>query len=109
MDIPEFTILPLLLSALANNIGYSHLSAALMAMEHFNERNPVIVKQLENPKYRKSICNFTFDMDTSSFIDSGGSYSHMGVRNSLKDLVSNGVPCAIAGPYSELASQDVAK
>jgi len=98
-----------MLSNLANNVGYSHLSAVLMAMEHFNERNPVIVKQLENSKYRKSNCNFTFDMDTSTVIDSGGSYSHMGIRNSLKDFVNNGVPCAIAGPYSELASQDVAK
>jgi hypothetical protein len=78
------------------------MAAAVMAMEHFNERNPVVVPELVNKEY--SNCDVQFDLNTSRFFDTG-MITHRSTHLLLQEMLAHGIPCALAGPYSDLPSQ----
>lgn len=76
------------------------MAAALMAAEHFNTRNAAVVPELAN----LDGCNITLNLDSNaSFFDTG----------SLTKLASQRffrrgqVPCAIAGPFSDLPATEL--
>lgn len=79
------------------------MAAALLAMEHFNERNPTIVPDLAN----YTDCPFKFDMNRSLFFDSG-MVGHMAAESFLTQVLRSGTPpCAIAGPYDDDPAVDL--
>lgn len=80
------------------NPGFVHMGAALMAMEHFNQRNASVVPELAE----LGDCTFQFDITGSRMIDSGS--THLASRS----LVQAGQPpCAMAGPYHDLPAIDL--
>ena len=87
-----------------NSLGYSHMAGGLMAMEHFNERNPSVVPELASEEFKLTSCNVQFDLNTSRFLDTG-IITHRSTSFLLQEMVENGIPCALAGPYSDLPSQ----
>ena len=52
------------------NLGYSHMSATLLAMKHFNERNTQVVPELKD---LTDNCNEYFDLNATKITDSQGS------------------------------------
>jgi Receptor family ligand binding region len=91
-------------------VGFSHMAAAFLAMEHFNARNASVVPQLAN--LSTSSCNVWFDMDASNVYDTQ-SFTHKAAI-SLVNSGGGGAttspfprPCAIAGPYSDLPARDL--
>lgn len=88
------------------------MATALIAMNHFNERNPTIVPQLS--EYTQN-CSYKFDTTTQDS-GGGGSYiidsqlvgGHQTVGTEiLKKLVQTKRPCAIVGPYTDDAARAV--
>lgn len=73
--------------------------SALMAMEHFNDRNPVIVPELAN----FTDCTIRFDIENSRFFDTG-TRTGLAVRSFLQ---SGETPCAIAGPWNQRPSREI--
>jgi hypothetical protein len=111
-DIDEIGDLP--------RIGFSHMAAAYMAMKHFNERNPAIVKELKtDPKLHLDACPVRFDMNRSRFFNDA-TYTHEAAtlllqaeyEQTQKDMQTStnatllpnslSVPCAIVGPYNDI-------
>jgi len=87
-----------------NNLGFSHMAAAVMAMEHFNERDTSVVPELSQNIYKT--CDIKFDLKNSRVLDTG-SITHLAGELMLNEIQENGVPCAIAGPYNSLPVQDL--
>jgi hypothetical protein len=51
-------------------IGFSHMASALMAMHHFNTRNPIIVAELgSDPLYSVDHCPIQFNLRDSRFFN----------------------------------------
>ena len=72
---------------------------ALLAMEHFNQRNAVVIPELAN----FTDCSIKFDLNGSRFFDSG-------TRTSLAAqsfLQAGETPCAIAGPWNTRPAQEL--
>lgn len=75
------------------------MSAALLAMEHFNARNGSVVPDLAN----YTDCSIKFDTNTSRVLDTG-SITHLAAESLWQQDV---VPCAIAGPFNDVPAIDL--
>jgi hypothetical protein len=81
------------------NTGFSHMAAAVLAVDHFNARDASVVPELSQEIY--STCNVSFDTSKSMFFDTE-SMTHQAAL-SLNAYVNRfGPPCAIAGPFNEI-------
>jgi hypothetical protein len=81
------------------NPGFAHMASALLAMEHFNDRNTEVVPELAE----FDSCPFRFDLNKSRVFDTG-IVGHM----ASKALFSSGeLPCAIAGPFNDDPALDL--
>lgn len=87
------------------NLGFSHMAAAVMAMEHFNKRNASVVPELAQNVYRT--CNVKFDLSNQSRFFDTGIVDHTSTRLLVQAIHDNGgiFPCAIAGPHDDLPAQ----
>lgn len=81
------------------NPGFIHMAAALMAMEHFNQRNASVVPELD----QFHNCSFQFDVNNSRVFDSG-STTHLASRSLFR---AGATPCAIAGPFHDKPAMDL--
>src|SRR3569623_2639617 len=81
------------------NPGFLHMAAALLAMEHFNQRNTSVVPQLQD----FVDCNFQIDLNNSKVFDSG-TVTHIASRSLFQE---GPVPCAIAGPFHDVPALDL--
>lgn len=75
------------------------MSAALLAMDHFNNRNSSIVPELAN----YTNCNVRFDVNASRVLDTG-SITHLASESFWQQDI---VPCAIAGPFNDIPAIDL--
>jgi hypothetical protein len=91
----------------SNNLGFSHMAAALLAFQHFNERDPSVVPELSDPRFAKENCNFRFDINSSTFYDTQV-FSNKPPQDVLDHVLHHGSPCAMAGPYFDKAGFDLA-
>jgi uncharacterized membrane protein len=85
------------------NVGFSHMAAALMAMDHFNTRNASVVSEIGE----LGDCPIQFDTENSAIINSD-TYTHIGVQT-LAAQLSSGLPppCAVVGPYDDIPGVDL--
>jgi hypothetical protein len=81
------------------NKGFSQMSAALLAMEHFNARNATVVPELGT----FTSCNVRFDTNKSKIFDTG-SITHLASESLWQADI---IPCAIAGPYNDVPAIDL--
>lgn len=75
----------------ANSWGYTHMAAAMIAVEHFNNRDSTIFTQL---------ANFTYSCPIKlrpRFLDSQVVGHHAAETFTQQEMI----PCAIAGPFSD--------
>jgi Receptor family ligand binding region len=88
-----------------SNLGFSHMAAAVMAMEHFNERDASVVPELAQENYTN--CNVTFDLTNRSRFFDTSIDTHLSTRLFMQNIIESGgiIPCAIAGPHDDLPSQ----
>jgi Receptor family ligand binding region len=88
-----------------SNLGFSHMAAAVMAMDHFNERDSSVVPELAQDVYTN--CNVTFDRSNRSRFFDTGTATHLSSKLLMQYMLENGgiIPCAIAGPHNHLPSQ----
>jgi 7 transmembrane sweet-taste receptor of 3 GCPR/Receptor family ligand binding region len=86
------------------NPGFMHMASAILAMEHFNQRNATVVPEIDS----LGDCRFQFDINNSRFFDSG-SDSHMASRAVAQHQLrtSSPPPCAAAGPFYDMPSMDL--
>ena len=82
-----------------NNLGFSHLASALLAIEHFNERDPQVVPELARPDFAKENCPIHFS-NSSLIADTHGRGSDA-VSVVLEQVYNQSLPSAIAGGYHE--------
>ena len=89
--------------------GFSHLVSALMAIDHFNERNPIIVKELNASAPATTNtgiiqdCKIQIDYDSLIIMDTGT------VENKAMGIIMGNLPNhpnAIAGPYNEIPATE---
>lgn len=75
------------------DFGYTHMAAALLAIDHFNGRNPVVVPQLAGPLAQE--CSVTLPepvfSNTNAVVENTASF--------LVD-VSKGEYCGMVGPFN---------
>ena len=71
------------------------MASALIAVDHFNERNPAVVSELSSLDCNISIGNISV-LDT-------GTNNHL----AIEDLVSLQRPHAIVGPYNEIPALEL--
>ncbi|GKY95839.1 hypothetical protein MPSEU_000544500 [Mayamaea pseudoterrestris] len=83
----------------SSNFGFDHMAAALLAMQHFNDRNSTVVPELAN----YSDCSVYFDLNNSKFFDSG-TRNHQAAQALV---AQEDQPCAIAGAYNDMPSLDL--
>jgi len=83
------------------NVGFSHMSAAILAVKHFNQRNSKIVPELGD---LTKGCNITFDMELSQVFDTE-SITHKAARDVQR---ANITPCALVGGWTNLPTSDLA-
>jgi len=76
------------------------MAAAVLAMEHFNNRNGSVVPELAND-FRD--CNIQFDTSTSRVFNAGF-VTHLASKTLEQQSVR---PCAVAGPYSDIPALDL--
>lgn len=81
------------------NVGFSHVAAALLAMDHFNNRNASMVSELAD----FTNCTVQFDMNKSLFFDTG-SVSHFASKSFWNEEID---PCAMAGPFNDIPAIDL--
>lgn len=74
------------------------MASAVLAATHFNERNPSVVPELEDPSFKE--CNFEFDLNNLIFFDSD-LVEHKALVQLQDYILNNGPPCAVAGPYDD--------
>lgn len=87
------------------SLGYFQMAAGFMAMEDFNSRESTITPELQNLTKN---CNVKFDMDNSVFVDTS-TLAHTGTTELVTDIKNHSsFPCAIAGPFGDLAAQNIA-
>lgn len=79
--------------------GWMHYVSALLAVDHFNDRDPVVVPQLKDLD-----CDITFS--TIKVLDTGTS-SHMAMRSVVKHMEAGGKLDAIAGAFNELPAREL--
>ncbi|CAB9517630.1 Gamma-aminobutyric acid (GABA) B receptor [Seminavis robusta] len=77
--------------------GWIQLASALLAIDHFNSRNSIVVPELADLK--NSGCDITFG--NISVLDTGTNDKHI----AMEDLAS--LPDAIAGPYNEIPALEL--
>ena len=75
------------------------MAAALLAMNHFNERNPVVVPELAREEFAKESCGIHFD--NSSLIEDTQGRGGQAVSVVLQQISNQNTPDAIAGAYHE--------
>jgi len=75
------------------------MSAALLAIEHFNSRNSSVVPEIADFEE----CNVRFDINQSRVIDTG-SVTHQASETMWEQDI---VPCAMAGPFNDLPAIDL--
>ena len=84
------------------NQGFSYMSVALLAIDHFNSRNSTVVPELAD----LTSCNVQFDTNLSRIFDSSV-VTHL-ASDSLSPLLQEEIiPCAIAGPFHDLPAEDL--
>jgi len=90
------------------NPGLAMLAAALLAMDHFNDRNATIVAELADFKD----CNVRFDLSSKTNIGASstkafdtGTVGHMASRQMLAE--GQTPPCAIAGPFNDVPALEL--
>jgi hypothetical protein len=81
------------------NPGFSHMAAAVLAVDHFNARDASVVPELSQEIY--STCNVSFDTSKSMFFDTE-SMTHQAALSLNAYVNQVGLPCAIAGPFNEI-------
>jgi hypothetical protein len=77
------------------------MSAALLAIEHFNSRNASVVPELASASLES--CNTRFDTNLSRVLDSSV-VTHLASESFLEQEI---LPCAIAGPFNDLPAEDL--
>lgn len=82
------------------NKGFSHIAAALLAIDHFNARNSTVVPELADALEG---CNVRFDTNQTRMFDTG-SITHQASQSLWEQDI---VPCAIAGPFSDVPAIDL--
>ena len=85
------------------NTAWMHAAAMLMAVDHFNERNPILIPELVD--YHD--CG-GFKFVNVSMVDTGTS-SHYALKSMLQAALKNGgrPPDAIVGPYNEIPTLEL--
>lgn len=75
------------------DFGYTHMAAALLAVDHFNERNPVVVPQLADPLAQDCSVELPEPLfaNTNAVVENTASF--------LVD-VSKGEYCGMVGPFN---------
>jgi hypothetical protein len=85
------------------NTGFSHMAAAMMAMDHFNARDTVIVPELAQEVFQQ--CHVKFDTSSDGFkVFDTGSTGHMASRSFFRE---GKIPCAIAGSFDDMPNNDL--
>ena len=84
-------------------VGLVQAAAAILAAEHFNARNPVIVQEIAPNGDLMANCPYRFDLNRSLVFDTG-TVTHLASRL-LAD--SGRVPCAVAGPFNDVPALDL--
>jgi hypothetical protein len=82
------------------NMGFTHLAAAVLAMQHFNDRNARVVPELAA---LTEGCTVQFDLQASRVFDTESS-TH---RASRDFLATRQIPCAMAGGWTNLPAIDL--
>ncbi|KAL3919197.1 MAG: hypothetical protein SGILL_003875, partial [Bacillariaceae sp.] len=82
-----------------SQIGFTYMSSALMAAQHFNERNPAVVPELIDPLYQQ--CTYQIDLDESVVIDSQLVGQAAGIKVMRRIQKQGGRGCAMVGPYAD--------
>ena len=99
--------------------GFSQLVSAMMAIDHFNERNPAIVEELNSTSAARGSsnssinqtwgeimqdCNIQIDYDSLILMDTG-TVENRGMRTIIGNLQKH--PHAIAGPYNDIPALEL--
>jgi Receptor family ligand binding region len=86
--------------------GFFHLAAALMAMDHFNERNPIVVPELAQLRD----CSYTMDYDQLQVFDTQTDQTNAmaSLLQQPSSLFQSQLPHAILGPFNEIPSRELA-
>ena len=99
--------------------GFSQLVSAMMAIDHFNERNPVIVDELNSTSAARGNinnknnytwgdimqdCNLQIDYDSLILMDTG-TIENRGMGTIMGNLRKH--PHAIAGPYNDIPALEL--
>jgi Receptor family ligand binding region len=82
--------------------GWVHMMAALLAVDHFNDRNPTVIEELALPE----LVNCPFRLVNVTVIDTG-TESHIATKTLLKRIQNVGAVDALAGPYDDLPALEL--
>ncbi|CAB9500493.1 Gamma-aminobutyric acid (GABA) B receptor [Seminavis robusta] len=77
------------------NPGWVYMAAALLAVDHFNDKDPAVIKELGQPE----LADCPFKFVNVSVVDTG-TESHMATKSLLQRIQDVGPVDAIAGPYN---------
>ena len=76
--------------------------AALMAVDHFNDRNPAVIEELAHPE----LLNCPFRLVNVTVVDTGTN-GHMATKTLLKRIQNVGAVDSLAGPYDDLPALEL--
>jgi hypothetical protein len=87
-----------------SNIGFSHMAAALLAIDHFNERDSRIVPELASNQL--SQCSVYFNESSSFILDSHGEGTEA-VAEVIGQVYSQNTIDALVGGYNDQAALEI--
>jgi hypothetical protein len=96
MELPYYT------ERRRNNLGFSHMAAAVLAAKHFNDRDISVVPELN----MLGDCKIQFDLNISQIFDTG-IVGKQALIQMQSRILQKGPPCAVAGPYFDGPAKDL--
>mmetsp|Transcript_30603 Transcript_30603/g.57982 ORF Transcript_30603/g.57982 Transcript_30603/m.57982 type:complete len:851 (+) Transcript_30603:93-2645(+) len=81
-----------------------HMAATLLAIDHFNTRNPSVVSELSSSNPIMSSCDVTIPVIPGYTILDDGDFTTYSIANILKAQKERGDICAVVGPYRNKAA-----
>jgi hypothetical protein len=79
------------------------MATIMMAMDHFNARNPLVVSQFAtDPMYRD--CPIQFDYDMFEVFDTG-TFTHGAIQGLVQSGNTN--PCVVIGPFHDVPALEL--
>jgi len=89
--------------------GFFHLASAMMAIDHFNERNPTIVPELAEEQFMRD-CPVQIDYNLLQVIDTDrASRQQSMMAMVMANAETTPLPNAIAGPTDDLAAMGTSR